>query len=89
MWLIHNYQSKLFLNDSQEALDKLEQRLPKGKLNILCGVESVTSYLKKCDYCLYQALVDVLVPDVLRPIPCKYIFTIFSVDILTFLTHLL
>ena len=71
----------MFPNDRQEALDKLEQRLPKAKLNILCNVEAVTSYLKKCDYCLYQALVDVLVPDVLRPIPCKFIVTILNIEV--------
>ncbi|XP_032241540.2 DNA-binding protein RFX2 isoform X3 [Nematostella vectensis] len=46
-----------------------EKRLPKVKLAILCEYEPVVAYVKSCDHLLYQTLVEVLIPDVLRPIP--------------------
>ncbi|XP_052245141.1 DNA-binding protein RFX2-like isoform X4 [Dreissena polymorpha] len=46
-----------------------EKRLPKDKLYLLCKYEPVQNYVRKSDYMFYQALVEVLIPDVLRPIP--------------------
>ncbi|XP_031558345.1 DNA-binding protein RFX2-like isoform X2 [Actinia tenebrosa] len=46
-----------------------EKRLPKSKLMILCEYEPVIAYVKSCDHLLYQTLVEILIPEVLRPIP--------------------
>ncbi|XP_025109600.1 DNA-binding protein RFX2-like isoform X2 [Pomacea canaliculata] len=46
-----------------------EKRLPKEKLFVLCRYEPVQKYVRRADYAFYQALVEVLIPDVLRPIP--------------------
>lgn len=47
----------------------MEQRLPKEKLYFLCELPAVQQYVLESDYAFYQALVQVLIPDVLRPIP--------------------
>lgn len=47
----------------------MEQRLPKEKLFALCELPAVRQYVLESDYAFYQALVQVLIPDVLRPIP--------------------
>ena len=49
-----------------------ERRLPREKLYLMCKYEPVQKYVRKSDYAFYQALVEVLIPDVLRPIPSKY-----------------
>ncbi|TNN69433.1 MHC class II regulatory factor RFX1 [Liparis tanakae] len=46
-----------------------EKRLPKACLVVLCKYEPVLRWTKECDNLLYQTLVEILVPDVLRPIP--------------------
>jgi len=46
-----------------------EKMLPKAKLFILSQCEPVLTFVKKADYQFYQNLVEVLIPDVLRPIP--------------------
>nr|KAG5698347.1 hypothetical protein BaRGS_010933 [Batillaria attramentaria] len=46
-----------------------EKRLPKEKLYLLCQYEPVQKFVRRADYAFYQALVEVLIPDVLRPIP--------------------
>ncbi|XP_060037952.1 DNA-binding protein RFX2 isoform X2 [Erinaceus europaeus] len=43
--------------------------LPKDKLVALCSCEPVLRWMRRCDHVLYQALVEVLIPDVLRPVP--------------------
>lgn len=48
-----------------------ELRLPKEKLVTMCKLESVQTYVRRSDYSFYQALVEVLIPDVLRPIPSE------------------
>lgn len=48
-----------------------EEQLPKEKLYALCRSEVIQKYVRTCDYQMYQALVEVLIPDVLRPIPSK------------------
>ncbi|XP_061872708.1 transcription factor RFX3-like isoform X1 [Colius striatus] len=50
-------------------LSEIESRLPKGKLIILCKNESIMKWMGNCDHVMYQALVEILIPDVLRPIP--------------------
>uniref|UniRef100_A0A8C9YS71 Regulatory factor X1 n=1 Tax=Sander lucioperca TaxID=283035 RepID=A0A8C9YS71_SANLU len=46
-----------------------EKRLPKSCLVVLCKYEPVLRWTKECDNLLYQTLVEILIPDVLRPIP--------------------
>nr|XP_027775998.1 transcription factor RFX3-like [Marmota flaviventris] len=52
-------------------LSEIESRLPKAKLITLCKHESILKWMCNCDHGMYQALVEILIPDVLRPIPSK------------------
>lgn len=56
---------------SLELFEKMEKRLPKEKLHTLCHYEPLLDWVRRSDYAFYQALVEVLIPDVLRPIPSK------------------
>ncbi|XP_068089856.1 DNA-binding protein RFX2 isoform X2 [Hyperolius riggenbachi] len=49
--------------EEQEAI------IPKEKLLVLCKYEPVMRWMRSCDHILYQALVEILIPDVLRPVP--------------------
>ncbi|KAM4598187.1 MHC class II regulatory factor RFX1a isoform 2-T2 [Polymixia lowei] len=49
--------------------DESEKRLPKSCLVVLCKYEPVLRWSRDCDNSLYQGLVEILIPDVLRPIP--------------------
>lgn len=51
--------------------DESEKRLPKSCLVMLCKYEPVLRWSRDCDNSLYQGLVEILIPDVLRPIPSK------------------
>ncbi|XP_074059688.1 MHC class II regulatory factor RFX1 isoform X5 [Macrotis lagotis] len=62
------------LNQPSEATplavhDEAEKRLPKSSLVLLSKYEPVLKWTKDCDNLLYQGLVEILIPDVLRPIP--------------------
>ncbi|XP_061469812.1 MHC class II regulatory factor RFX1 isoform X3 [Rhineura floridana] len=62
------------LNQPSEATpidiqDEAEKRLPKSCLVTLSKYEPVLKWTKDCDNLLYQGLVEVLIPEVLRPIP--------------------
>lgn len=46
-----------------------EKYLSRSKLYILCQSESVQHFIKQVDLAFYQNMVNVLIPDVLRPIP--------------------
>lgn len=46
-----------------------EKYLSKYKLYTLSQCEAVQEFVRKVDYTFYQNMVDVLIPDVLRPIP--------------------
>ncbi|XP_009077466.1 PREDICTED: DNA-binding protein RFX2 isoform X2 [Acanthisitta chloris] len=46
-----------------------EETLPKDKLITLCKYEPILKWMRSCDHILYQALVEILIPDVLRPVP--------------------
>uniref|UniRef100_A0A663N945 Transcription factor RFX3 n=1 Tax=Athene cunicularia TaxID=194338 RepID=A0A663N945_ATHCN len=50
-------------------LSEIESRLPKAKLITLCKSETILKWMCNCDHVMYQALVEILIPDVLRPIP--------------------
>ncbi|XP_017316959.1 MHC class II regulatory factor RFX1a isoform X3 [Ictalurus punctatus] len=49
--------------------DESEKRLPKSCLVLLCKYEPALRWSRDCDNTLYQGLVEILIPDVLRPIP--------------------
>ncbi|XP_076265957.1 regulatory transcription factor Rfx isoform X4 [Rhynchophorus ferrugineus] len=46
-----------------------EKYLSKAKLFCLCSLEPVQQFVKQVDLVFYQNLIQVLVPDVLKPIP--------------------
>ncbi|XP_022529445.2 MHC class II regulatory factor RFX1a isoform X4 [Astyanax mexicanus] len=49
--------------------DESEKRLPKSCLVLLCKYDPALLWSRDCDNTLYQGLVEILIPDVLRPIP--------------------
>ncbi|XP_063787193.1 MHC class II regulatory factor RFX1 isoform X4 [Pseudophryne corroboree] len=49
--------------------DEAEKRLPKDCLVVLSKYEPLLKWSRDCDHLLYQGLVEMLIPDVLRPIP--------------------
>ncbi|XP_073770241.1 transcription factor RFX3 isoform X2 [Danio rerio] len=51
------------------GLSEIEGRLPRARLILLCRHEAVHKWMNTCDHLMYQALVEILIPDVLRPIP--------------------
>ncbi|XP_010740327.2 MHC class II regulatory factor RFX1 isoform X3 [Larimichthys crocea] len=55
--------------ESLNLHNESEKRLPKSCLVVLCKYEPVLHWTKECDNLLYQTLVEMLIPDVLRPIP--------------------
>ncbi|XP_073259463.1 DNA-binding protein RFX2-like isoform X2 [Porites lutea] len=48
-----------------------ESRLSQSKLVQLCEYEPIVTFVKASDHLLYQTLVEILIPDVLRPIPAS------------------
>ncbi|XP_036451819.1 transcription factor RFX3 isoform X2 [Colossoma macropomum] len=51
------------------GVSEIESRLPQARLLLLCRSEAVLKWMSACDHLMYQALVEILIPDVLRPIP--------------------
>ncbi|XP_077479008.1 transcription factor RFX3 isoform X1 [Stigmatopora argus] len=51
------------------SVSEIEARLPQLRLLALCRHEAVLKWMSTCDHLMYQALVEILIPDVLRPIP--------------------
>ncbi|XP_072245256.1 DNA-binding protein RFX2 isoform X4 [Leuresthes tenuis] len=49
--------------------DDVEGMISREKLVALCKYEPVRLWMRSCDHILYQALVEILIPDVLRPVP--------------------
>uniref|UniRef100_A0AAY4DY90 DNA-binding protein RFX2 n=1 Tax=Denticeps clupeoides TaxID=299321 RepID=A0AAY4DY90_9TELE len=49
--------------------EEVESVIPREKLLSLCKFEPVKHWMRSCDHILYQALVEILIPDVLRPVP--------------------
>ncbi|XP_034036056.1 DNA-binding protein RFX2 isoform X2 [Thalassophryne amazonica] len=49
--------------------DDLENVIPRDKLVAMCKYEPIRMWMRSCDHILYQALVESLIPDVLRPVP--------------------
>ncbi|XP_064325468.1 DNA-binding protein RFX2 isoform X3 [Phalacrocorax carbo] len=46
-----------------------EGTLPRNQLITLCKYEPILKWMRDCDHILYQALVEILIPNVLRPVP--------------------
>ncbi|XP_023210638.1 transcription factor RFX3-like [Centruroides sculpturatus] len=61
----HIWQTFWQMNDYKERSFGLD----KNKLYILCKEELIISFIRQTDYLFYQNLVDVLIPNVLRPVP--------------------
>ena len=72
----NNNNKKMIKNIIFSPDNDYERRLPRDKLYVMCKYEPVQKYVRKSDYQFYQALVEVLIPDVLRPIPSKLLFVI-------------
>lgn len=55
----------------RSSISEIEARLPRAQLLVLCRNEAVLKWMSTCDHLMYQALVEILIPDVLRPIPSE------------------
>uniref|UniRef100_A0A8C5SA33 DNA-binding protein RFX2 n=1 Tax=Laticauda laticaudata TaxID=8630 RepID=A0A8C5SA33_LATLA len=51
------------------AAESYEAILPRHQLIALCKHEPILAWMRSCDHLLYQTLVEILIPDVLRPVP--------------------
>ncbi|XP_053228707.1 DNA-binding protein RFX2 isoform X2 [Podarcis raffonei] len=51
---------------SEEPCDAL---VPRHKLIAMCKYVPIMKWMRGCDHILYQTLVEILIPDVLRPVP--------------------
>jgi len=56
--------------------DREEDSLTPDTLKDLGRVEALQKFVRQSDYSFYAILIDVLIPDVLRPIPSKLILFI-------------
>ncbi|KAJ8278568.1 hypothetical protein GJAV_G00089000 [Gymnothorax javanicus] len=54
---------------SNSEEDAESSALPRETLVSLCKYEPVRVWMQSCDHILYQALVEILIPNVLRPVP--------------------
>uniref|UniRef100_A0A2K6GWC3 DNA-binding protein RFX2 n=1 Tax=Propithecus coquereli TaxID=379532 RepID=A0A2K6GWC3_PROCO len=73
LWLSF-WNSKASASDGPASLPASDEQpegavLPKDKLISLCKHDPVLKWMRSCDHILYQALVEILIPDVLRPVP--------------------
>jgi len=56
-------------NNNNNGETDQEKHLPKARLYSICNIDAVQNFVQVADYQFYQNLVDILIPDVLRPIP--------------------
>ncbi|XP_067270077.1 DNA-binding protein RFX2 isoform X3 [Pseudorasbora parva] len=56
------------ISNSEEDVEDI-RGFPREKLIALCKYEPIKQWMRSCDHILYQALVEILIPDVLRPVP--------------------
>uniref|UniRef100_A0A8C8YD86 DNA-binding protein RFX2 n=1 Tax=Prolemur simus TaxID=1328070 RepID=A0A8C8YD86_PROSS len=73
LWLSF-WNSKASASDGPTSLPASDEEpegaiLPKDKLISLCKHDPILKWMRSCDHILYQALVEILIPDVLRPVP--------------------
>uniref|UniRef100_A0A8C4W555 DNA-binding protein RFX2 n=1 Tax=Gopherus evgoodei TaxID=1825980 RepID=A0A8C4W555_9SAUR len=67
------WSSKTPSSDGSTTMPSSEEEhegvIPKDKLITLCKYDPILKWMRSCDHILYQALVEILIPDVLRPVP--------------------
>ncbi|XP_075759105.1 DNA-binding protein RFX2 isoform X4 [Pelodiscus sinensis] len=67
------WSSKTPSSDGSTTIPSSEEEhegiIPKDKLIALCKYDPILKWMRSCDHILYQALVEILIPDVLRPVP--------------------
>ncbi|XP_048687136.1 DNA-binding protein RFX2 isoform X3 [Caretta caretta] len=67
------WSSKTPSSDGSTTMPSSEEEhegvIPKDKLISLCKYDPILKWMRSCDHILYQALVEILIPDVLRPVP--------------------
>ncbi|KAM6169069.1 DNA-binding protein RFX2 isoform 2-T2 [Erethizon dorsatum] len=74
LWLSF-WNSKTTSSDGPASLPASDEEpeaqaaLPQDKLISLCTCTPILKWMRSCDHILYQALVEILIPDVLRPVP--------------------
>ncbi|KAM9687572.1 DNA-binding protein RFX2 isoform 1-T1 [Trichechus inunguis] len=73
LWLAF-WSSKATSGDGPASIPASEEELEgaiiaKDKLISLCKYDPILKWMRTCDHILYQALVETLIPDVLRPVP--------------------
>ncbi|XP_005405796.1 PREDICTED: DNA-binding protein RFX2 isoform X6 [Chinchilla lanigera] len=74
LWLSF-WNSKATASDGPASLPASDEEpegqaaLPQDKLISLCKCTPILKWMRSCDHILYQALVEILIPDVLRPVP--------------------
>nr|XP_023396484.1 LOW QUALITY PROTEIN: DNA-binding protein RFX2 [Loxodonta africana] len=73
LWLAF-WSSKATASDGPTSIATSEEEpegaiIPKDKLISLCKQDPILRWMRSCDHILYQALVETLIPDVLRPVP--------------------
>lgn len=56
----------LAVSSSEESCEAV---IPKHKLVTMCKYDPIMKWMRSCDHILYQTLVEILIPDVLRPVP--------------------
>ncbi|XP_066491055.1 DNA-binding protein RFX2 isoform X2 [Tiliqua scincoides] len=59
-------ETNLAVPSSEEPCEAV---IPKHKLITMCKYDPIMKWMRSCDHILYQALVEILIPDVLRPVP--------------------
>ena len=57
------------LPPNQGALENAEYISVKLKLKYLLNLSGIQSFIQEADFCLYQHLVNIMLPDVLKPVP--------------------
>ncbi|CAG9761237.1 unnamed protein product [Ceutorhynchus assimilis] len=55
-----------------------ENYFSKSKLFSLCSLEPVQTFIKQVDLMFYQNLIQILVPDILKPFPVSHVQSIWS-----------
>uniref|UniRef100_A0A670KFY6 DNA-binding protein RFX2 n=1 Tax=Podarcis muralis TaxID=64176 RepID=A0A670KFY6_PODMU len=54
---------------SSESASPCDALVPRHKLIAMCKYVPIMKWMRGCDHILYQTLVEILIPDVLRPVP--------------------
>ncbi|XP_061456521.1 DNA-binding protein RFX2 isoform X2 [Rhineura floridana] len=62
----HASEASAALPSSEEPCEAL---IPRHKLVAMCKYDPIMKWMRSCDHVLYQTLVEILIPDVLRPVP--------------------